>query len=96
MSANPIIPRVWITKYALTKGIFELADVEQAVEISDGMIVETTGSYRNRYHGEGREWHRTCESAVTKVMEMIAAKRKSVAAALAKLDKLEEKLKGEK
>jgi len=54
--------KVWITKYALSQGIFELCAQTSSI---DGLISDSSNSLRI-YHGEGREWHRTKECAVIK------------------------------
>ena len=55
--------KVWITKYALTKGIYE-AEADNCCH--DGMVVV---GY-NCYHGEGKEWCMTREEAVHRAEEM--------------------------
>ncbi len=72
--------KVWLTKYALTQGVF-LKDVE---DCGDDMVADR-GKYTACYHGEGRDWHRTRESALRRVEEMRAA---AIKAAKRKLDKL--------
>jgi hypothetical protein len=68
--------RAWITKYALTRGV-GVAVVE---DCGDGLV--RIGAY---YLGEGREWHRTRESAVKRVEDMRAAK---IASLKRKIEKL--------
>ena len=70
--------KIWNTKYALTKGILE-HDVQ---ERSDGMVrIHTDYSY-TYLHGEGKDWHRTFESAQKRAEAMrvakIASLRKSI------------------
>lgn len=57
--------KVYITKYALTKGITET----EAKEFNDipGMVRAKDGTF---FHGEGKEWHRTREEAVKRAEEM--------------------------
>lgn len=75
--------KVWITKYALTKGIL----IKEAEECDfNGMIKAKYGSY---YHGEGREWHRTKESAIKKAEEMRQKKIQSLKNQIEKLEKME-------
>lgn len=58
--------KVWITKYALTRGIL----CKDARECTDADMVETIEEWPGYFHGEGRDWHRTIESAVAKAEEM--------------------------
>jgi len=60
--------KVYVTKYALTQGIFE-GEAEICHGVSEGMIelLENKNFY---FHGEGREWHRTKESAIKRAEEM--------------------------
>lgn len=70
--------KVWITKHALTDGIYEIDAKECHIPsmVSGGGLFET-------YHGEGVEWHRTKESAIAKAEKMkikaIASHKKSIA-----------------
>lgn len=75
----------YITKYALTKGIGEYPD---------GFLKEKEGLLSNArenlfFHGEGRVWHRTLESAVAQAEEMRAAKIASLEKAIKKMKALE-------
>ena len=78
---------VWITKYALTQGIFEI-DATVCSDISNDMIQEIRDRHPATYHGEGKEWHRTKESAIKKAEEMKDTKIKSVKKQLAKLENM--------
>ena len=74
--------KVYITKYALTEGI-------QAVEaeIHNGMA-QVRGQQQcsvGYYHGEGREWHLTIESAQTRAEWM---RQKAIQSTQRKLNKL--------
>ena len=73
--------RVFITKYALTKGIIET----EAKDIGDDMI-EIVGKYPIYYHKDGREWHKTKESAIKKAEEM---RQKKIASLKKQIEKLE-------
>lgn len=79
--------KVWITKYALTTGIFEV-EVHTS-DHSPGMVVADRNTWHEHYHGEGREWHRTWEDAVVRALEMRDAKVKSLRKKLAKLERME-------
>jgi len=70
--------KAWITKYALTKGIIEIEG-----RISDNFpsmfcFKRGVGYYEETAHGEGKDWHRTKESALARAEEMRIAKLKSL------------------
>lgn len=71
--------KVWISKYALSKGLFELE-----VEIHDNMA--SGKAWSDCYHGEGREWHRTYESAAAKAEQMRLKKIESLKKQIEKLE----------
>ena len=82
--------KVWITKYALTQGIFTInAEVCQSDHtgemISDTEHRDFGGNY---YHGEGREWHRDKFSAVKKAEEMRTKKISSLLKSIKKFQGL--------
>ena len=79
--------KVWITKYALTQGIFE-RDVEQSKE-NPSMVTyqQDKSSYSEYYHGEGRDWHLTQTDAVKRANEM---REKAIASAEKKIATLKE------
>lgn len=77
--------KVFITRYALTKGIQEI----EAVEVSKGMIkaAPAPGScYVSYYHGN--DWHLTYEAAQLRAEAMVAKKLKTLRKQVAKLEKL--------
>lgn len=76
--------KAWITKYALTKGIYEI-DAEICTNTS--MIQDVNNKY-TYYHGEGRQWHLSKEAAITKATQMRDKKVKSLHTQLNKLNKL--------
>lgn len=69
--------KVWISKYALTKGIFEI-DVEDDEYVAKGMVTDRRNPYRASYHGEGREWHRARADAVVRAKQMQRDKLRSL------------------
>ena len=75
--------KAFITKYALTSGIKEM-EVE---ELSPGNIKRLGNNY-DYFHGEGKEWHRTMESAVKRAEEMRVKKIASLKNQIVKLEKL--------
>ena len=81
--------RVYVSKYALTKGIFVVSG-----KISqNGVLTVQESGHMPTYFCEG-EYHLTKEGAVTKARKMIAAKRKAIDKQLVKLDMLETTLDG--
>jgi hypothetical protein len=80
--------KVWITKYALTDGI----------QCVDGVTFDRSpklleynraaGRLSQYAHGEGKEWHRTYESAQARAEAMRVAKIASYRKSIAKLEKL--------
>jgi len=79
--------KVWITKYALTQGIYE-AKVEIS-PVMPGMAIQPQGKIPTiYYHGEGEEWHRTYESAKARAEEMVRSKIKSLQKQITKLQGL--------
>lgn len=75
----------YITKYALTQGVFE-REVEDCFSISPDMVVEVGARFKTAFH-KG-EWHRTKAGAVAKAEDMRQRKIASLEASLAKFKKL--------
>jgi hypothetical protein len=64
--------KVWITKYALTTGIFET----EVRDEGNGMVSQKNPNcYNTHYHGQ--EWHLTSLSAIAKAEDM---RKKKIAA----------------
>lgn len=74
---------VWITKYALTSGIKQL-EVRECADF-DRVVGK---AWNDSYHGEGREWHRTYESAVSRAEEMRLKKIESLKKQIVKYEKM--------
>ena len=79
--------KAWITKYALTKGVLVL-NVEQYGRFGN-LVCDPLNRWHDSYHGEGRDWHRTRESAVKRVAEMRKAEIASLRKQIARLHKAE-------
>lgn len=77
----------FITKYALTQGIFE-KQVEHCTDISDQMVAVLGQTFQECYHGEGRDWHRTKQGALLRADHMREAKIKSLKQQIKKLEKM--------
>ena len=76
--------KVWITKYALTQGIFE-AEASECKGF-DGMIEVANRYSYEFYHGEGKDWCRTKEYAISRAEEM---RKKKISSLKAQIEKLE-------
>ena len=76
--------KVWITKYALTKGIFTI----EATEPNENGLITPINKLWDCYHGEGREWHRTKEAAIERAEEMRLKKIASLEKQIDKIKKL--------
>jgi hypothetical protein len=76
--------KVWISKYALTQGIYE-RDVEQSKETPTMVTCQGKSFFTEYYHGEGKDWHLTRAGAVKKANEM---REKAIASAEKKIAKL--------
>jgi microcystin degradation protein MlrC len=81
---NPIITKVWVTKYALTTGVITQNNVELCTSISDKMILCLDHAvYFKPY------WHTTRDEAVRHVWKMIDAKLASLAKIKAVIRKMD-------
>ncbi len=82
--------KVWITKYALTRGIDE-SEAEICSSVSDEMIkvlaIRGTLTYDNYFHKP--YWYSSREAAVMHANAMRAAKLASLKKKISKLEKLE-------
>lgn len=76
---------VWITKYALTKGIFR-CKAKGCFDISDDMIC-VHGKYLEYFHGS--DWHRDEQSAVDRANEMARKKIETLKKQIRRLELLE-------
>ena len=75
--------KVWITKYALTKGIY---DVEVEESSDPTMVIDRENLMY--YHGEGRDWHRTEAAAKAHAILMVRARIASLKKSLVKLERM--------
>ena len=73
--------KVWNSKYALTKGL----TAHNAEDCGGGMVKIGPLWY---LHGEGKEWHRTKESAVARAEQMRQQKIASLKKQIAKLENM--------
>lgn len=80
--------KIWVTKYALTKGVFS-ADAELSSEYLQMAVVEgdiRLGTCRSCYHGS--DWHLTRSCALEQAERMRARKLESLRKQIAKLEAL--------
>ena len=77
---------VFVTKYALTKGIEKLTVMEMDGSPS---IVKTMPPYSRYFHGEGKDWHRQEWQAKAQAKHMKTKKIASLKKAIEKLEKME-------
>lgn len=78
--------KLWITKYALSAGIEEV-DAEPEGDEKSMLCIREKG-YTRFFHGDGKDWHRTRESAAKKAEEMRVAKINSLQKQIEKLKKV--------
>lgn len=80
--------KAYITKYALTQGIFE-ADGEESS--AGGFRFRFPGSYTSEYV-YGKDWHKTFPEALSRAEEMRKRKLASLNRQIKKLESIEFKL----
>lgn len=78
---------IYVTKYALTRGILCLKVDPPDPELPG--FITRRGAYQESFHGEGRDWHRTLAGATTKAEEMRKTALASLAKRIEKIKKLD-------
>jgi hypothetical protein len=79
---------VYITKYALTKGITK-QEGGISLDNSNLFVARINARITGCYHTEGKDWHRTFEAASARAHDMRVSKIKSLKRSLAKMESLE-------
>lgn len=79
--------KVWLSKYALTRGIKEV-EAKRCSDVDNDMIEIIGVPYADYYHGEGKEWHLTKESAIKKAEEMRINKIESLKKRIKKIENI--------
>lgn len=79
--------KVWITKYALSSGIFQI-EGEISATNSDAIKVQREGRYPELFWKEGKDWHKTEEAARDRCRQMWRAKISSLNKQIQKLKNL--------
>lgn len=89
--------KVWISKRAVTQGVFAEEEVE-IIPLEGGreMAAVRKGGLSVDQYYHGRDFHRTEESAIDDALTRIAKKRQSIAKKAKQLDKLEAELRKRK
>lgn len=80
--------KIWNTKYCLTDGITE-HEVVNGYTADMVTIPKTDDSYKVHLHGEGKEWHRSRESAVSRANEIKIRKLQSLDKQVKKISAIE-------
>lgn len=73
---------VFITKYALTKGIKKIDNAA----IENGMAYNPRQQWKVYFNGEGKDWHRTFEGAVERAEQLRKARIQSLKQSLAAME----------
>ena len=82
--------KAYITKYALTEGVYEVCG--DLSEFTGGLFVEKILGVYPQYHGRG-DWHLTPEAAIAKAEEMRIKKLQSLDKQMKKLSALKFEIK---
>ena len=78
--------KVYITKYALTQGIFEREAISRE---KNSMLVVEPGALNDQYRYYASEWHETFDEAVTHAKYMGYKKVLTLINQITKLEKME-------
>lgn len=77
------LTKIWVTKYALTSGIFE---AEAEIDEDWNMASIPSRTYLSTLHG--KDWHRTVEEAMKRAEEMRVKRIASLRMQIKKLEEL--------
>lgn len=83
--------KIWVTKYALTSGIFVRPDAEIS---EDGRMATVRSGPRLPEHYHGNDWHPTEQAALAHAERMRANKIESLKKQIGKLEALRFGVKG--
>lgn len=78
--------KVWITKYALTQGVFCVEG--RPVETGTDMLAYGPRNASRYVHKEGRDWHRTLEAAMTRAEQLRQTRIAALTRQLAQVTKM--------
>ena len=81
--------KVWITKYALSTGVYCAA--VNSLEPSSIISIKNKNGLNgfSYFHGEGKDWHRTEESAIARANDMRNKKILSMKKQIERLAKMQ-------
>jgi len=80
--------KIWNTRYCLTDGITE--HEAERFENSELVTIRKIGSGCDMHlHGEGKDWHRSLESAITRANEIKIKKLQSLDKQIKKISDIE-------
>ena len=85
------MPTFYVTKWALTDGIFEVIADEPDASYQNMISAhwkDHRGLMQHHFHGDGIEWHRKLESAVDRAKTMQANKISSLEKQVARVKAL--------
>lgn len=77
--------KVYVTRYALTKGIYQV----EAKLVREGMVEVKSVSGTMTYYLHGKDWHETKESAIARAEEMRKTKIGSLKKQVARFEKMD-------
>lgn len=81
------MPTFWISKHALTKGVYPV-ECDEPPKIDPGFLVNRSERVWQYFSGEGRQWHRSEADAIAKAEIMRAQKISSLRKQIDRLEKL--------
>ena len=80
--------QVWITKYALTQGIFSAGVIKVAANGNTVTVRINDQGLNKHFHYHGKEWHRSFKAAVLQAEDMVDRKIKSLKKQITRLENL--------
>lgn len=78
--------KAWVSKYALTKGIFEI-EAKEHTPVDKNTIIDINNC-SERFCGEGREWHKTKKEALERAESLKQMKINNLKRQIEKLGKI--------
>lgn len=82
MTATDELITIWISTYALSKGLYSVR--VRTGDVADNVVRAGYGYH----HGEGNEWHRNYASALARAEQMRAERIESLRRSLGRMERL--------